>query len=126
MTASVKYKDFEKDWFTHSSLELPFNLTLGGAPLTSSQLQEIWFTAKLSDEDDDPGIFQVTKTDGDIIVIDDPNGEYLVVVPAALTSGITAPTTLYCDIKTKEVLRGRVIVGARGIINMYPTPTQAV
>lgn len=126
MAASKDYSDFLfDDRYAGETIELDLTITLDGAPLSISSLAEIWFTAKRTDKDADPGLFQKTKTDGGIVATDDPNGKARITIDPADTTSLTNMVSLYCDVKLKETAASRETVGLRGKLTIYPTPTKA-
>jgi hypothetical protein len=125
MAASRDYTDFNYERYSGETIELDLTITLSGAPLPISSLSEIWFTAKLTDKDADPGIFQKTKTAGGIVATDNPNGKARVTIDPADTASFANIKTLYCDVKTKETAASRETLELRGKITVLPTPTKA-
>jgi hypothetical protein len=126
MAASRDYSDFKYERYAGETIELDLTITLDNAPLPISNLAEIWFTAKLTDKDADPGVFQKTKTAGGIAATDSPNGKARVTIAPADTSALTNITTLFCDVKLKETAASRETVELRGKLSIFLTPTKAV
>lgn len=77
----------------------PFVLTLDDTSYDLSLATEIYFTAKASPSDADPGVFQLTKSGGQIVV--DPVLKYTATIRPlrTSTSGLTATTQLYWDVQ---------------------------
>lgn len=125
MAASTNYSDFTFERYAGETIELDMTVTLSDAPLPITDLAEIWFTAKLTDKDADPGVFQKTKTDGDIVATDAPNGIARITIDPADTTALLNITTLFCDVKLKETANSRETVELRGKLTIRPTPTKA-
>jgi hypothetical protein len=126
MAASTDYTDFNYVRFRGETLEYDLTITLSGAALPISSLTEIWFTAKLTDNAADPGLFQKTKTNGGIVATDDPGGKARVTILPADTTSLENITVLFCDVKTKETAATRETVELRGKLTIRPTPTRAI
>jgi hypothetical protein len=126
MAASTDYTDFNYTRFRGETIELDLAITLSGAALSISSISEIWFTAKLTDNAADPGVFQKTKTAGDIVATDDPGGKARITIAPADTTGLESITTMFCDVKTKETAASRETVELRGKLTIRPTPTRAI
>jgi hypothetical protein len=126
MAASTDYTDFNYTRYRGETMEYDLAITLSGAALPISSLTEIWFTAKLTDNAADPGVFQKTKTAGGIVATDDPGGIARVTIAPADTSSLENITVLFCDVKTKETAASRETVELRGKLTIRPTPTRAI
>lgn len=125
MPASPNYSDFSFERYSGETIELDLTITLSSAPLPISNLAEIWFTAKLTDKDADPGVFQKTKTAGGIVATDSPNGLARITIAPVDTSSMNNITTLFCDLKIKETAASRETLELRGKLVLRPTPTKA-
>jgi hypothetical protein len=126
MVASKDYSDFKFERYSGETLEYDLTITLNSAPLPISSLAEIWFTAKLTDKDDDPGFIQKTKTAGGIVATDDPNGKARVTIAPADTENLNSLFVFFCDVKVKETAASRGTIELRGKLILRPTPTKAI
>lgn len=126
MPASLDYTDFKTNRYRGETIQYDIVVTLEGVPLPITGLSEIWFTAKLNDNQADPGVFQKTLTDGSIVATDAPNGEARITIAPADTSAFDNMVTLLCDLKVKEASDGRETVERRGKLTIRPTPTKTV
>lgn len=133
MAASIDYTDFTyNNRYAGETIELDITVKLKDPdtglynPVPISSLSEIWFTAKLTDNQADPGFIQKTKTAGGIVATDDPNGKARITVAPADTTGLSNITVLLCDLKVKETAASRETIELRGKLTIRPTPTKAV
>lgn len=126
MAASTNYTDFDYTRYRGETLEYDLTITLSGSALPISNLSEIWFTAKLTENAADPGVFQKTKTAGGIVATDDPGGKARVTITPADTTSLSNQTVLFCDVKVKETAASRETIELRGKLTIKPTPTRAI
>lgn len=114
------------DW--KGSIEFPLKLTkkTTGAPVDVSAVQEIWFTAKESANDDDVNaIVKVTKTGGGIVVSGEDNNVVTVTAHLIGASLPNSAATLVCDVKIK-LANNYIQVIAKGTLSIVQVITQAV
>jgi hypothetical protein len=127
-TPSPNYSDFSFDETIATTLDYDITLTAStGAPLTPSQITELWFTGKINDTlPDNQALFQITFTGGGITTVDGPNGKYHITVPASASTGITNPKTYLTDLKVKLVAAATIKPLLKGRINFYKGITLAI
>jgi hypothetical protein len=77
----------------------PFILTLDDTSYDLSAVTEIYFTAKVSPSDADPGLFQLTKSAGQIVVDGAQPWKATIRPLRSSTNTLTATTTLYWDVQ---------------------------
>lgn len=104
------------------TLSFTATVTQSAAPVDLTAAQ-VWFTAKHSATDADPGIFQKTIGSGIAVSGTDHNLLTITVDPAD-TAGLDAPTTLHWDLQIKEA-GGRVTTVAGGTIALAADITRA-
>lgn len=118
--------DFSFDEKIGDDLDYDLTLTYGGVPLTPSQITEIYFSGKRSENIADPGTFQVKFTTGDISTVSGPAGTYHIHVSGAtVAAALTGPVTLLADLKVKLVANNLVKTLLDGKLHMYLSITKA-
>lgn len=85
----------------------------------------IWFTAKDSPDDADPGVFQLTSTAGDIVITNGPGGLAEITPPATATSGFTTDRTLFYDVQIRNVALTRTYTVCSGSLQVVRDVTRA-
>ena len=85
----------------------------------------IWFTAKNLADDADPGVFQLSTTSGDIIIINGPEGVAEITPPITATNTFTTDRTLYYDIQIRLAAISRTHTVAAGTLQVVRDFTRA-
>ncbi len=85
----------------------------------------IWVTAKRSKADADPGIFQLSTTEGNVTVLGAPDDDKADAVPSSAdTAALTADVQAYIGVRIKTPA-GRVYTIFEGVLPIVAGTTQA-
>lgn len=104
-----------------------FQLTVtdrAGAPFNITNYS-IWFTAKNSVDDVDPGLFQLSTTTGEIAITNGVGGIAEITPPSTSTSGFTTDRTLFYDVQLRNAALTRTYTVCQGTLQVLRDITRA-